>query len=217
MTPTGLILGDKIIPCSKPVFNFNDHGLKFIAGKNGKPRKVKVKNIVLHWTAGEGNGKKVYDILQAKNLGIGFHIDPQGTIYQFADSLELATSGQGVVNPFSEGIEMSNYGFGTALDKKRPVSEQLLKGHKIAVAEFYKVQMDSMVALVTALCDGLSIPKQIPAKQGKFHAYELTAKQMDLFSGVLGHINIPKTTKVDPGLQPFQCLQANGFSLCELD
>jgi len=211
-----LIVGGKEVPCDVPVHNWTEHGMKFSVGKGGRARKKKVKNITLHWTAGEGDGKKVYMVLNSRKLGIGFHIDPKGVVTQFSDPLEVATFGQGVINDFSEGIEMSNYAFGKVQDSHRPIHEQILKGHKIKVADFYDAQMHSMVALVTALCNALDIPKVIPGKDGKFLAEGLTMPQMNEYAGVNGHINIPGTTKVDPGLQPFDVLLKNGFTIKEI-
>lgn len=211
-----LIIGGKEVPCDVPVHNWNEHGMKFSIGKGARKRTQKVKNITLHWTAGEGDGRKVFNILNQRKLGIGFHIDPKGIVFQFADPLELATFGQGKINDFSEGIEISNYAFGTILDSKRPIHEQILKGRKIKVADFYDVQMHSMVALVTSLCNALDIPKVIPGKDGKFLANILTDKQMKEYSGVNGHINIPGSTKVDPGTQPFDVLLKAGFLIKEI-
>lgn len=211
-----LIIGGKEYPCDVPVHSWAEHGMQFKVGKGGIARKKKIKNITLHWTAGEGDAKKVFAVLKGRGVGIGFHIDPKGVITQFADPLEVATFGQGVINAFSEGIEMSNYGFGKSLDSKRVVTEQLLKGQKVKVAAFYDAQMTSMVALVKALCTALDIPMQIPGKNGKFKAEGLTMAQMNEYSGVNGHINVPNTTKVDPGLQPFDVLQENGFTIKEV-
>lgn len=160
MQATGIILGGKNVPCVKPVYNWNDHGMKFVKGKGARERKQVIKNIVLHWTGGESNNSGIYNVLNARGLGVDFHIAPDGTITQFSDPKEVATFCSSEANDFSVGIEISNYAFGKVLDRNRKITEQILRGRKVKVADFYDAQMQSLLALIDSLCGALNIKKQ---------------------------------------------------------
>jgi len=220
MNATGLIIDGKVVACSKPVYNWNDHGMKFNVPKGARPRTKKINLIALHWTAGTGDGKAVYNVLTQRKLGIDFHIHSDGTIYQFSDPTVNVTFGQGAINDFSVGIECTNFGFLSDgqknPDTKRKIVEQIIKRRKIKVASFYPEQLSSILAVCDSLCVALQIPKTVPGDNGMFYSNQLTDKQILEHKGVCGHLNVPKTTKVDPGNEPFEFLIKNGFGLQQI-
>lgn len=173
---------------------------------NVKQRKSLIQHIVLHWTGGEGDVKRVYKVLNKNNLSVHFFIDRKGVIWQMADT-DNRCSHAGVVNDSSIGIEIANYGFSWPPDKKvtgrgaaRATEEFRYKGMKLRIADFFDCQIESAKFLVNRLIDEIqTIGKAVPRNgNGEIVHDQLTRRQIDHFSGIMGHYHCHKT-KMDPG------------------
>src|SRR5690349_11105935 len=102
LTPTGLIIGGKVVPCDLPVYNWHDHGLEFRVGDGARRRtpKVEIDLFIWHWGGGLGDYKAMYNVLDTRELGVEFFID-DGKIYQYADPIFVDTFDAGPYNPRS--------------------------------------------------------------------------------------------------------------------
>lgn len=225
MNSTGLIIGGKVVPCSKPVYNWNDHGMKFTDKKGGRKRDVKKTEInlfVLHWTAGEGDVVSCFNVLNARELGVEFYISREGEIFQFADPILVDTFDAGSVNPRSVGVEIANYGFKKepkeipSKAKDRKLIETIIRGHKIKLAKFYDIQLEACNALVDSVCNAITtIPKTLPSEKGKYFSNTMTKKQLNSYKGLIGHFQISEN-KIDPGTDLLEYLHNKGFSYTEV-
>lgn len=213
MNATGLIIGGKSVPCAKPVFNWNDHGMKFTEKNGGRKRDIKKTEIdlfVLHWTGGEGTAKGCFNVLNSRELGVEFYIGRAGEIYQFADPILVDTFDAGSVNPRSVGVEIANYGFRTNPSeipqpgKDRKVYEGTIRGRKLKIASFYDTQLESAYELVKSVCAAIpTIPFVVPGDKDKnLFSGTLTKQQLKNWKGVLGHWHI-SDNKCDPGIDIF--------------
>lgn len=219
MQATGLIIGGKVIPCDHPVFNWNDHGLKFVAGKGARKRTLPIDLFVNHYSAGEGSYKTLFNVLNGRGLSCDFCIDAEGNIYQFSDPADTVTYHVGDQNNRSVGVEITSYGYrAKASDipsdgRKRKTHEAIIHGKKLTMASFYDVQHKAALALNKAVCSHLGIPMAMPTKDGqKVTGDVLTKEQMKNFKGIVGHLHC-SDKKIDPSTEIFDYFQKNGIQL----
>lgn len=219
MQATGLIIGGKVVPCSQPVYNWNDHGLKFKLGKGTRKRTGPIDLFINHYSAGEGSYKTLFNVLESRGLSCDFCIDAQGNIYQFSDPLELVTFHAGDQNNRAIGVEITSYGYRSnasdipSAGRNRKTHEATIHDKKLKMASFYEVQHKAALALNLAVCGALSIPKVMPTKDGlKVTGDVLTDKQLKNFSGIIGHLHC-SDKKIDPSIEIFDYFYSNGIKL----
>lgn len=215
-----LIIGGKEVPCAMPVKDWREHGMTFTDKRGGRKRDVKKTTIdlfVLHFTAGEGDAKGCYDVLNTRELGVEFYISREGEIYQFADPILVDTFDAGTVNPRSVGVEIANYGFRKdpkeipAKAKDRVIYETTIRGHKIKLAAFYPKQLEACKALVDAVCAAIpTIPKNLAGKENSLFLDTMTRKQLNEYKGLIGHYQL-SDNKVDPGTDLLEYLHKQGI------
>src|SRR6478736_9531980 len=188
MNASGLIIGGKVVPCRKPVHNWNDHGMQFKPGDGARKRipKQLIDLFVWHWTGGSGTMEALYSVLDTRELGVEFGIDRKGDIYQFADPLLVDTYDAGPYNPRSVGCEISNYGFTgpgrpiPSKDRDRGTYAMVMNGKTRTFARFYVVQLDAAHALGDAVSAAIpTIPRRIPT-QANGVLYPNEMKRSDL-------------------------------------
>lgn len=220
MNATGLIIGGKVVPCARPVFNWHDHGMEFKPGDGARKRipKQVIDLFVWHWTGGSGDMSALYRVLDTRDLGVEFGIDRDGVIYQFADPLLVDTYDAGPYNPRSVGCEVSNYGFTASgrpvpsKDRDRPTYTTVQNGKTRTFARFYALQLISVLALGDAVSAAIpTIPKRVPTTD-KGILFPNTMKRAKLaeFHGHLGHYHLTDS-KSDPGSDLLGYLLSHGY------
>jgi hypothetical protein len=223
MKATGLIIGGKVVPCSRPVFNWNDHGMEFKPGDGARKRvpKALVDLFVWHWTGGTGSMEGLFSTLHHRDppLGIEFGIDREGDIYQFADPILVDTYDAGSYNPRSVGCEVSNYGFMgdprkpvPARERDRGTYQMIMNGKPRTFARFYPEQIKAAIALGAAVSDAIpSIPKCIPCTSaGILYPNMMKTARLKAYSGHLGHFHLTNK-KSDPGCDLLGSMLGAGF------
>ncbi len=208
--------------CNSEVITWETHGLTFKPGKGARMRDVKKTTIdmfVVHYTAGEGGFKSLFNVLNTRELGVEFYISKEGVIYQFADPILVDTFDAGTVNPRSIGVEVQCYGFVgkgkpvPAAGKDRPTYTATIRDHDIKMAEFMPAQQKALEDLLsTVLCAVPTIPRQTPANADGSKAIErtLTKEELKECTGVVSHYAI-SSRKFDPGTKPMTDLILHGY------
>jgi hypothetical protein len=205
------------------VLDFNLHPeIRLIPPRGCKPRSKSISQICLHWTGGEGDVVQFRKVLHNRRVGAHFFIDRWGTIWQLADPLELQTYHAGrFVNPQSIGIEIACYGYRWPARKKwnwrevpKIARDRLIHQVKISnrdyyLADYYPVQTDAMISLVDELIAALpGIDRTVPLEpDGSLRTRRFSIREARSFSGVLGHLHVPMTGKIDPGPRPLDALR----------
>lgn len=221
MKATGLIIGGEVVPCARPVYNWNDHGMEFKPGDGARKRipKQLIDLFVWHWTGGSGTMEALFSVLDTRELGVEFGIDREGDIYQFADPLRVDTYDAGPYNPRSVGCEVTNYGF---TGKDRPVPQKdrdrntyttVQNGKTRTFARFYVPQLVAAHALGLAVSDAFpSIPKCIPTDaKGILFPDTMKRSVLEKFEGHLGHYHLTDS-KSDPGADLLGYFLTHGFA-----
>jgi len=205
-----IIIGGKDIPCTAPIYTWNETGLEFKSGTGfNKPRMRPIDLAVWHWTGGEESAEQLYKVLQSKNLGIEFAITADGIIYQFCDPKIVNTADANRANARSVGIEITNYGMGKIIPKAGVSREQYLcviNGKSIAAAHFFTVQIASALALASSLATSLQIPKCVPTDDTGLIQRTLNENEFNSYKGHLGHFHINQE-KLDPGIDLLEVLR----------
>lgn len=208
-----LILKNKKVPISSEVCSYKDTKLIFSQKSIGcEKRSRKITHIVLHWTGGEGNGDRVYRVLQRRNLGVEFFVNSNGEIYQYADPGIVACRAVG--GGFwrrSISIEIQNYGFRKNPEQIPLIGQARTKyidkihGRSIKIAHFLPVQIMAVADLVVELCKQFDVLPSCPADDdGVLIRRRLKNAERDAV-GVLGHFHLTNR-KVDPGTLIFRDL-----------
>jgi N-acetyl-anhydromuramyl-L-alanine amidase AmpD len=200
-----LVVAGVELPVDVPVV----HDLAFEPGSCGARRRTAPCTLgVLHWTGGEGSGEQVHRVLAARGLSIHFCVDPEGTIYQYADPARVACAhaGRGA-NDLSWGVEVSCYGFTVGgrpppvVARDREEYETTIHGRRARVADFRPAQY----AALDVLCDVLSGTLGIPRAVWPGPAERVPWARLKAFHGIVGHMHI-STRKLDPGTRPLERL-----------
>jgi hypothetical protein len=219
MKATGLIIGGKVVPCDKPVFNWNDHGLAFKPGDGARKRLAKqtIDMFIWHWTGGNGTYQGLYNVLDQRDLGVEFYIG-NGMICQFADPLLVDTYDAGPFNPRSVGCEIRNYGYTDwdrplpAAFKERQTYETKMNGRTRKFARFHEDEIQCAIALGDAVSAAIpSIPRAVPAAGGKLYPDTMSRTALSKFKGHLGHYHLTDN-KSDPGHDLLQRMLDAGYS-----
>jgi len=215
-----IIVGGIRFSVDAPVISMESHGLLFKVGPCARRRAPKqlIDLIVLHWTAGEATARQTYRTLSGRELGVEFVVDRQGIIWQFADPALIDTFDAGSANRRSAGIEITNYGFrrsGKKIPMKgrdRPKYRTTLNGRSREFAGYYPAQIQSAIALCDTLRSPLRYVSKVIPRDGNGHLLKrtMTKKELQEFSGVLGHFHISKA-KSDPGTDIFEAFDLAGY------
>lgn len=177
--------------------------------------------VCCHWTGAENPPGAMYanmmdhSVLGKKvPLSVHFCVDQRGDIYQMADA-EMRGAHAPAVNSFGIGIEF--IGRGTALKNPKRGHErervtEVIHGRKVVYEELFDAQVTAGVQLIEKLCGLYGLPMRVPEdKDGRLVTKELSAAQLGVFRGVLGHFHVQK--KDDPGLRLLRAIQARGRQL----
>lgn len=220
MKASGMIVGGKVVHCDLPVHNMDDHGLVFRPGEGGRavsPKTV-VDLAVWHWTAGEGEYKQLYKVLDTRELGVEWYIGG-GAIYQFCDPLVVDAFAAGKYNPRAVNVEVKNYGF---RDKPsdvpktkrgvRPTFECVQNNRKRTFARFWPEDLVAIAALAKAISAAIpSIPLVVPTgPDNRVYPNYIGPVKMKTTKGHVGHYMF-NDEKSDPGPEPLQYLLDQGI------
>lgn len=220
-----LIINDKCVECAVPVIDWNEHGMEFRPGKGARQRTREPDLFVTHWTGAENPASTLYNSLsnhkikdketgkmRPSPLGIEFYIDPDATVYQFADPAHVDTFDAGDYNPRSIGCEIASFGHKVPKGKKRKTTSQEINGKKYDIAPFTPEQMHAFVFLLAAMLRWFpTIPMRLPRDAtGTIIRRTLSTEELSGYSGVVGHFHLT-ARKVDPGLEPFEVLSECGY------
>lgn len=165
------------------------------AGTRKRPGAI--TSIVLHHTAGEGDGSAIFKTLIRRKLGVHFTINRDGVIIQHAD-LETATFHAGLANNFSVGIEIASRGVAPSLPgKKREEYDDEVRGRKRRFLRFYDSQTEATRSLCKDLCTLLNLPFTFPMDGKRVSRETLTKAELTAHKGLLGHLHI-SARKIDP-------------------
>jgi N-acetyl-anhydromuramyl-L-alanine amidase AmpD len=157
----------------------------------------RIDTIVLHWTGGEGDVRQVQRVLRERGCSVHYFVDREGTRWTMMPDDIVAFHASGV-NDHSLGIEIANYGMRAdpsqipARGRNRTIRPMRWDGRDVRVADFYPVQIDSVIALVRELLGRhKSIPRTVCVSE---------SKQKPIPTGVIGHCHCSAVGKLDPGL-----------------
>lgn len=195
--------------------------LRFDHLRSTRPRRQKVRAIVLHWTGGIGGAAQVYRTLRARTgprtpdgLSVHHVIEADGTDVQMC-SYDLTCLHAGFANEWSVGIEVvcpGMPGAAAALERKRGinrplVTEPLRRRKGFSYLDFTPAQYDAVTRRVEQLCDLLGIPRRVlEDDRGELVRTDLNEVELKEFGGVLGHYQC-HPAKSDPGPKVLKHLQ----------
>lgn len=177
-----------------------EHGLRFRPPEGCRIRRGDIRQVVLHWTGGEGSALQVYRTLAARRLGIHYVVDAAGVVWQMCDEAHVAYH-VGAGNEGSIGIEIVCAGVGPVAGRQRYAG--CVHGKKLVISDFYDCQKAAVVGLVNKLVERYEIPRAVP-------------REMDVlpdaagWTGVCGHLHWSQR-KVDPGPRIFHELTEVGY------
>lgn len=169
--------------------------------------------IGLHATGGIRGHKGVCETMRARNLGIHFVLEQDGS---FVQVLNLGLRGAHLkgVNDICLGIEIVSPLFDGPLAAKertkgivRPEYKHTMKGRTTNFVGLTKEQMEAALHFVPKLCDDLGIPRRVPTnKDGSLKRDSFaTLKEAREYSGVMGHLHF-HNFKQDPGYDVLEAL-----------
>lgn len=209
-----IIVAGKRWPVLGPVHLWDDTGLETAPGRGARKRRRKIDLAVWHWTGGEGNAQRLFDVLNVRELGVEFFIDPESEIWQFCDPSLVDTFDAGWINDRSAGVEIANYGYRgrnrpvPAKGRKRPLYTTIMNGRRRTFAHFWPKQIATALSLGDALSQALKIPRAVPrGMKGFVNPNLMSRPAVRRFQGHLGHFHVSEV-KSDPGLdllEAFRC------------
>lgn len=161
-------------------------------------RRVPIRAVLLHHTAGEGNATAIYKTLSRRKLSVHFTIDRSGVVVQHAD-IDLVTYHAGSANDYSVGIEIANRGVAPCMaHAPREVYQDSVRGHARNFLKFYPQQVEAARVLTRDLCELLGIPYQFPMDStGRVSRVTHDRAFLSQWTGLLGHLHV-SDRKVDP-------------------
>lgn len=230
-----LIAGGRLVRVSCTVMTWRETGLQF----RGLRKRDDTRHLVHHWTGGAGPARQVFRTLQSRTgsfgqpLRLSAHlcVEPDGTVYQFAD-LDMRCAHAGTVddwdqdghelsaNAWSIGIEAVNPAT-IALTKpgepikvtltQRNVTRQLVReeihGVELTATTFTAEQVKAQLDLTRVICGHYGLPVAVPLEAGDVLARVMTEPEFLAFRGVLGHYMLTRQ-KRDPGLALMRAIAA---------
>jgi len=217
-----IINGERVFVPGVTIHNFVDTGMRFIQprGVHPRPAGAVVDKITLHSTGSERVGAKgAKDLLRnmsaRRDAGCHIFIENGGEVWQFADLVRDMTThvSHRVVKVASIGFEVSNYQWKKNHDdapsagRDRPKYEATIHKWRTTHADYYPAQQASVLALCTAICDHLVIPKQVLRAPWRVRSN----KTLRAFKGVHAHLHcaLGENPKTCPGTGPLDALAAS--------
>lgn len=196
-----LVFRGRLMKTPFPVRTFLDHGMRF-----GGRFRSHTSVIVSHWTGGEGPPHVLYQTLKNhvrkdedgkvhhEPLSVHFCVDPEGKVYQFADT-ELRCSHTGTeANDFSIGIEFIGRGSDFKVPAKgapRRRLSQTVHGRQVVFDSLTDAQIKVGVQLNETLCDLYALPLQVPLNSaGRIQNTELPALVATRYKGCVEHLHL---------------------------
>lgn len=168
-----------------------------------------VTRVVLHWTGGTGDARRVGKTLMQRGYSIHYVVEPSGRIVQLAEH-GTRCAHAGIANDGSIGIEVVSRGYPTRAADEHDT--YVIGDRRVRCLRWPAEQMHAVVWLVEALCGELGIPRSIPGEGG---AVALTRRPGPLgwvrLRGVIGHLHV-HGSKHDPGGAIFHELAQEGFA-----
>lgn len=176
-------------------------------------RREKLRGICLHWTGGVRPPDGVFSTLKARGLSVHYGVGIDGSVWQYADD-DRHCRHAGGVNAWTVGIEVVSAGFAHSpahmLELDRGVSRieytDGIHGKRVSMLDFLPAQYDALGALLDELTARHDIPRRMPMDGGRLLARKLAPKELDAYSGVLGHYHA-SGDKCDPGSRPLETLR----------
>ncbi len=182
-----------------------DSHLKFTALN----RRTETRAFCVHHTGGLGLAKQVFRTLTERALSVHFCVEPDGTIWQYADAA-LRCSHAGTANSWTIGVEVVNHAGRKRIGaEKRPLLIERIHGRDITHVGFTVEQMTATLALAKAVCGAYGLPFEVPMDGHDVASTVLSDEAMKTFRGVIGHLHV-KETKTDPGLAILRAIAAIG-------
>lgn len=175
--------------------------------KNVGVRQREPDLILVHDTAGEGDGIRIYDTLKRDGLSVEFAIDRDGVIWQFCDPAINYTFHSETESRRSIGVELANY-VTPNISSDRPTLEEPYRSRTREVLGHLAPQHYAMAALVEAL---LSVFPSIPARVPISSAGPITGRRLPAgWEGVAGHLHF-SDNHGDPALDILEGLRYGGL------
>lgn len=231
-----ILAGEALTVEGLEVYNWHDHGMKFTPWSyrrgqtryksyNRRREQGVIRQIVHHWTGGEGTERAVFNTLVRRGLGIHFFNRFDGVIFQYCDPAELICAHASALNTLSIGIENQNRGWPKGSSARmrakypRGMFRDRIKGREVAMCSFFPEQLDSASLLTETLLDFFDIEPVIPGNpeilehaagpvSGAVLRDTIPREWNDEFEGVLGHYHASK--KYCPGIQLLESLVDDG-------
>lgn len=190
-----IILDGRRYPTSFPV----NHSRTFHVGESGTGRRDQpLVGGVLHWTAAENPGNRVFETLSTRGISVHFAMDRDGTVWQFADPATTYTTNAGrSLGRKTWAIEIANYGIARTPPEEardRGTHQATIQGRQRTVANFYPVQRRNVFELATLIHDTLGLPKRVAVEPVEFVPWA----RLRNADGILGHYHA-SVQKADPG------------------
>jgi N-acetyl-anhydromuramyl-L-alanine amidase AmpD len=207
-----LVVNGQDVPCEVDVFEWWNHGMRF----GRLPTRTKTTKVVLHWTGGTGDSRRVYDTLLEKQLSVHFCVDAAGKVWQYCDANSLCAhagrldDGVTSANADTIAIEIINHARHEQRGLERPMTAETINGRRMLHADFLPAQVESAVALCKALCTAYKLPLRVPVVADAIVARAMGRDAWERFRGVVGHFHA-RSTKSDPGLAILAAVRAAGF------
>lgn len=212
------IQGKLRVPVSANVLTYHETGLLFAQSTLTRRR---TSQVCVHWTGSENAPSDVYrNMKNAKDKrgkpapkSVHFVVDQSGTIYQMADANAFLAHATGI-NERAVGIEVVCPGDDLDVPHKgivRDTVSELVHGKPCLYRAFLPAQTSAVLALIESLCMAYELPMTVPMRGDDVCAGVLTARELLLYRGVLGHYHT-KATKRDPGVRIMRMIAARGQS-----
>lgn len=164
-------------------------------------RRTETRAVLLHWTGGRGLAPQVFRTLQERGLSVHFCVEPDGTVWQYADAA-LRCAHAGVANSWSAGLEIVNPATPAAAPG-RALESDVIHGHRIHYAGFTELQTAAALAVTRSLCGAFGLPYVARAGHDL-----MSNEEMLSFRGVLGHYEV-SSAKRDPGRRILERVNAS--------
>jgi N-acetylmuramoyl-L-alanine amidase-like protein len=194
-----ITLDGRRIPTSFPV----NHSRKFRVGTSGTGfRNQPLVGGVLHWTAAENPGNRVFSTLSTRGISVHFAMDPDGTVWQYADPGRVYTLNAGrSLGQKTWAIEIANYGMASpsripTSGRSRGTYQAPVHGRMRTIADFRPVQKRNLFELADLIHTELRIPKRVLVEPDAFIRWN----QLRNADGVMAHYHA-SDDKADPGPQ----------------
>ena len=225
-----IIICDKDYEIECPTVTWKDPGgmnaypFKKFNGRNLTLDQLKKQTscFVLHHSV-TYTAKTCYDVLVDRGLSCTFLIDDDdqngyATLYQTLDVKEVAWSHK-PLNSLGAGVEIcympqawENTNLYSESNRKKfkvpehQIVEDTIQGKKLKVFAPTQAQMNTVQALVYAICSNLSVPPVFPRNDNGTISKSSIASPKD-HKGLLGHFNITNQ-KFDPAGLDFEWLES---------